>query len=142
MPKRKTQEGVNWKLLFLVVGLPVIALVILGQAVGWPQMIIGFCLFCGLFFLIKLVGRMRRHSTLMEKYGDEDLVKDIEQSYYWKGQTADQLRDALGDPDDIDEQVLKTKVKSVWKYDHRGGNRYGLRINLDDEVVVGWTQKD
>lgn len=132
----------NWKLLLLIIGLPIISLIFLGESIGWPAVVIGFCLLCGLLFLLKAIGKSRRHSALMEKYQDESLVKDIEQGYYWQGQTADQLRDALGDPVDIDEKVLKTKTKSVWKYNHQGANRYGLRINLDDAVVRGWDQKD
>ena len=142
MPRRKTRQGVNWKLLLVVFVLPVAVLMLVGQYVGWPQLIVGFCLLRGLFFLIKLIDKSRRHTALMQKYNDEALVKDIEQGYYWQGQTADQLRDAHGDPEDIDEKVLKTKIKSVWKYNHLGGNRYGLRINLDDAVVTGWDQKD
>ena len=142
MPSRKAQTDMNWKLLLLVFGLPIIGLMFLGEAVGWPAVVIGFGLLCGLLFVLKSIGKSRRHSTLMEKYQDESLVKDIEEGYYWQGQTADQLRDALGDPDDIDEKVLKTKTKSVWKYHHQGANRYGLRINLDDQVVRGWDQKD
>ncbi len=142
MPRRTAQQGVNWKLLLLVIGLPVIGLIVLGEYIGWPQLIIAFAIIIALFFLIKQISKSRRRSALMEKYGDEDLVRDIEDGYYWQGQTADQLRDALGDPEDVDEKVLKTKIKSVWKYNHLGGNRYGLRITLDDAVVTGWDQKD
>ncbi len=142
MPRPKIRRDINWKLLLLIIGLPVVGLVFLGEYVGWPQLLIGLGLFCGLLFLIKLINKSRRRAALMEKYGDKDLVKDIEQGYYWQGQTADQLKDALGEPEDIDVKVLKTKTKSVWKYNHLGGNRYGLRINLDDAVVIGWDQKD
>ena len=142
MPRRKTQQGANWKLILLILSLPVIGLIFLAESVGWVVVLLGIFLLCELIFLVKWINKSRRHSTLMEKYQDESLVSDIEQGYYWQGQTADQLRDALGDPDDIDEKVLKTKTKSVWKYHHQGANRYGLRINLDDGVVRGWDQKD
>ena len=37
--------------------------------------------------------------------------------------------------------MLKTKVKEVWKYKPTGKNRYGLKITLDDGVVVGWEER-
>ena len=60
---------------------------------------------------------------------------------FWQGQTAEQLIDSLGRPEDIDQKILKTKKKEIWKYNHQGGNRYGLRITLDNDHVVGWDQK-
>jgi hypothetical protein len=36
---------------------------------------------------------------------------------------------------------LKTKRKAVWKYAHRGGNRYGLRITVENNAVVGWDER-
>lgn len=78
---------------------------------------------------------------LTMKYKNETLVDDLLDERFWRGQTAEQLRDALGEPLDIDQTVLKTKVKEVWKYEQKGKNRYGLRIRLEDGIVVGWTQK-
>lgn len=86
---------------------------------------------------IMLAKRMR----LTMKYKDEALVQDLLDEMFWQGQTAEQLRDALGEPLDIDQRVLKTKVKEVWKYEQTGKNRYGLKITLDDGVVVSWDQK-
>lgn len=60
----------------------------------------------------------------------------------WVGETADQLRDSLGEPESVDQKVLKTKIKEVWKYGHQGGNRYKYRVNLDDNIVVGWDAKE
>jgi len=142
MPRRKTQQGINWKLLILIIALPIAGLVLIAEYIGWTLLIIGIALIIGLIFMIRQIGISRRRSALVDKYGDEELVRDIEQGYYWQGQTAEQLRDALGDPDDIDEKVLKTKIKSVWKYYPQGVNRYGLRVKLDDAVVTGWDQKD
>jgi len=75
------------------------------------------------------------------KYQDEKLVEDLLDETFWQGQTAEQLRDSLGEPLDIDQRVLKTKVKEVWKYEQTGKNRYALKITLDDGVVVSWDQK-
>lgn len=78
---------------------------------------------------------------LREKYKDETLVDRILSGEFWQGQTAEQLRDTLGTPLDTDSDVLKTKIKEVWKYRQFGVNRYGLRIKLENDVVVGWEEK-
>jgi len=75
------------------------------------------------------------------KYQDEKLIENLLDEKFWRGQTAEQLRDSLGEPLDIDQKALKTKVKEVWKYEQTGKNRYGLKIKLEDGVVVGWDQK-
>ena len=89
------------------------------------------------FLTYALAKRVR----LMMKYKNDALVESLMQELFWRGQTADQLRDSLGEPLDIDQKVLKTKLKEVWKYQELGKNRYALKITLDDGVVVGWDQK-
>lgn len=93
----------------------------------------------GVFALITALLAKRMRLTL--KYKDEDLVDELLNETFWQGQTAEQLRDSLGEPLDIDQKVLKTKVKEVWKYEKTGKNRYRLKVTLDDGVVVGWDQK-
>jgi len=95
----------------------------------------------GLYFWHKHSQRQKRLSFLRAKYHDEELVQKIDQSYFWAGQTQEQLLDSLGQPVDIDQKLLKTKTKEIWKYNHRGSNRYGLRITLEDGIVVEWDKK-
>lgn len=83
----------------------------------------------------------QRVAYLLEKYGDESIVSSILSGDIWQGQTADQVRDTLGEPIDTDSDVLKTKVKEVWKYRQFGVNRYGLRVKLENDLVVGWEEK-
>ena len=61
--------------------------------------------------------------------------------HFWQGQTEEQLLDSLGKPKDIDQKVLKTKTKEIWKYNETGKNRYALKITLENGKVVGWDQK-
>jgi hypothetical protein len=61
---------------------------------------------------------------------------------FWQGQSKEQLLDSLGRPADIDQKVMKTKVKEIWKYNQMGVNRFGLRISIENNVVIGWDQKD
>jgi hypothetical protein len=84
-------------------------------------------------------GRARRNA-LLEKY-DEATAERILRGEVWQGQTAEQLADSMGSPVDVDQKVLKTKTKEVWKYGHRGGNRYAVKIMLENGYVVGWDEK-
>jgi hypothetical protein len=88
-----------------------------------------------------MIMKKLRFSRLFKKYQNEDLVNKIMKRTLWQGQTAEQVIDALGKPKDIDQKVLKTKTKEVWKYFPSGRRRYGLRITLDNGNVVGWDEK-
>lgn len=82
-----------------------------------------------------------RKNAIYDKYGHTEIASRIIAGSIWQGQTAEQLRDARGRPADIDEKVLKTKTKETWKYVPRGGNRYGLRITVENGIVVGWDER-
>jgi hypothetical protein len=84
---------------------------------------------------------LAKRARLMMKCKDEELIERLMKESFWVGQTKEQLIDSLGEPLDVIQKVLKTKVKEVWKYEQTGKNRYGLKITLDDGVVVGWHQK-
>ena len=94
-----------------------------------------------IYFFYKQSQTAQRLEYLRNKYQDEDTVQRIVQGYMWEGQRADQVIDSLGKPEAVDNKLLKTKKKEVWKYGHQGANRYRLRITLDDDVVVGWDKK-
>lgn len=78
-----------------------------------------------------------RWEHLAARFGP-DAATGIMQGQFWQGMTAEMVMESLGRPQDVDEKVLKTKVKHTYKYRSLGANRYGLRIFLDDGVVVGW----
>ena len=101
----------------------------------------GLAVVAVLVFLFARWALAQRRKHLIERYGDAEIAERIMKGVYWKGQTAEQLRDALGKPADIDQTVLKTKVKEVWKYQPTGKRRYAVKITLDDGVVVGWEDK-
>lgn len=87
--------------------------------------------------------RKARIVYLMSRHGsDTDLVARIDAGELWIGQTAEQLRDSYGEPEDIDEKVMKTRRREIWKYDQVGANRYSTKITLDDGIVVRWDKKD
>ncbi len=94
-----------------------------------------------LVIFIALSAMLARRMRLTLKYKDEQLVEDLLDETFWQGQTEEQLRDSLGEPLDIDQKVLKTKTKEIWKYQQTGKNRYALKITLENGVVVAWDQK-
>ena len=87
------------------------------------------------------VKRAERLAYLTKKYKDQHLVDKLMNRQFWQGQTSEQLLDSLGKPADIDNKVLKTKKKEIWKYDQDGRNRYCLRVILENDTVVGWDQR-
>lgn len=86
--------------------------------------------------------KKKRREELLAKYADLEVVEKIMQRTVWQGETQEQLRDSLGQPVSIDERVLKSKKRETWKYHKRGHNRFGLRIVVENGLVVGWDQKD
>jgi len=111
------------------------------ESVGFVVPAVVLAVIIGAVWLHKVVKKERRLSYLREKYGDEEIAQNMMNQNIWQGQTAGQLLDSIGQPEDIDNKVLKTKKKEIWKYQNRGGNRYGLRITLENDEVVGWDQK-
>lgn len=94
------------------------------------------------FAWLKYNQKQKRIAYLRDKYGDEAIVQRILERIPWQGQTAEQLRDSVGSPVSIDNKVMATRKREVWKYKPSGRNRYALRITLDDDVVIGWDQKN
>lgn len=83
-----------------------------------------------------------RRAALLAKYHDPKIVDMIMRQMFWQGQSQEQLLESLGRPADVDQKVMKTKVKEIWKYNQTGANRFGLRITIENSVVIGWDQKD
>lgn len=136
----------------IIVGLPLYGIYKFGETIGWGWFAGGTAIVGAGYFWTKsrnekarqaelLRQEQERRAELLKKYGDEKIVQAIMNRSYWQGQTSEQLRDSLGHPADIDEKVLKTKKKEVWKYHPMGGNRFGLRITLEQNQVVGWDEK-
>lgn len=90
---------------------------------------------------IAFVMNAMRRDALMKKYGDKDLVDRLMRRMIWEGQTAEQLVDSVGRPVEIDEKVMKSKTRETWKYHQRSRTRFGLRVTVEDGIVVGWDKK-
>ena len=87
------------------------------------------------------LARKAREDRIYQKYGHNEIAERIIKGTIWVGETSEQLMDSLGNPIDIDESVLKTKKKEVWKYCQKSANRFGYRIKLENSIVVGWDEK-
>lgn len=89
----------------------------------------------------RLRAQALRRQRIYDKYGHTEDAERIIAQRVWVGETAEQLRDSIGAPEDIDEKVLKTKRKEVWKYDRKTATRFGLKFTLENGIVVGWDEK-
>ncbi|OJY42549.1 MAG: hypothetical protein BGP08_18590 [Rhizobiales bacterium 64-17] len=78
-----------------------------------------------------------RREKLVAKYG-EVIAEKIIARKVWQGMTSEQLIESWGQPEDLDEKVLKAKTKEIWKYGCNGKNRYRQRVYVENNEVVGW----
>ena len=86
----------------IVIGLPIYGLYKFGEEVGWGSIAAGTtAAIIGLLLLRAALKSVRRR-RLMEKYADEKVVSWIMNHSFWQGQTAEQLRESLGNPVDVD----------------------------------------
>ena len=94
-----------------------------------------------LVFVARSLARNSRYARLMAKYGDDKLVQALLTQTIWQGMTTDQLRDSWGEPVAIEQRVMKTKVREVYKYKPLGKNRFRDKVTLEDGIITGWDQK-
>lgn len=82
-----------------------------------------------------------RTAYLKQKYNNIAIVQAILDGKIWETMTEEQLIDSIGKPEAIDHKQMKQKYRDVWKYQHRGGNRYHLRVTVENGLVIGWDSK-
>ena len=136
--KKSESAALGW---LIAIGLPIYGISKVGEMVGWIQIVIALAVIVGLVFWYKENEKKKRRAALMKKYQDRELVDSLMSRKFWQGQSSEQLLDSLGQPADIDQKIMKTRKREIWKYHHQGANRYGLRITLDNDEVAGWDQK-
>lgn len=141
MAQKVTKAESTLIAVLVIISLPILGFSKLYESVGWVPPTIAVFAVIVLVLLFKYAKRQRRLSYLRNKYQDEALVQRIYKEYFWENQSAEQLRDSLGPPAAIDNKLLKTKTREIWKYNHQGANRYSLRITVENGYVSGWDQK-
>ena len=142
MARRKSKNDAALIGLAILIGIPIFIVSKITDTIGGTALVIGMGLIIAAIVFYFVQKRANRLAYLRAKYGDENIVQRIMRRNYWQGQTAEQLRDSLGNPSAVDKNLLKTRKREVWKYQPAGVNRYRLRITLDDDVVVGYGHKD
>ena len=141
MGKRMTKAESQLVGVLFIIGLIVVGFMKLFESIGYVIPIVVVVVIIAGYIYYKKKKHRERVEYLTKKYTDPQIVDKILEGTVWQGQTAVQLKDTLGEPAGIDQKVLKTKKKEIWKYGHQGGNRYNLRITLDDDVVIGWDDR-
>lgn len=141
MPRRMTRKQTELLMLLIIIGSIVGGVVKFFEVVGYALPIIAVTIISFLYWWYNESKKKQRLLYLREKYRNEEIVQKIFNQYIWQGQTAEQVIDALDQPVEVDNKVLKTKKKEIWKYGHEGANRFNVRITLENDVVVGWDKK-
>ena len=135
---------VGWKIAGVVVA-GALGLRLLGAIAG-PERASSILIFGGIVLVILLPGILRRRAArqrravLAERFGPQ-IADAIMRRQVWQGQTEEMLLESRGAPVDMDETVLKTKIKRVYKYDRVASNRFALKVMVENGVVVGWDDK-
>ena len=78
-----------------------------------------------------------RKEQLITRFGPETAQLIMDQQIF-RGMTKEMLEESWGQPDDLDEELIRSKKKQTWKYNQVGTNRYKNRVYLENGVVVGW----
>ena len=78
------------------------------------------------------------YEKLLARYNHAEIAHRIMNKEFWQGQTKDQLKDSLGPPVDTTTEILRSKTREIWKYNQKTKNQFGLKITLENNVVVGW----
>jgi hypothetical protein len=115
---------------------------ILIAAIGACLLLAGIVAYAGLNSQRRKKAGEAHIAYLLNKYKKQEIVDRILNQEFWKGQTVEQLEDALGPADAVDRQVLKTKTKETWKYDEVKKGQFSTRIDIENGKVIGWSAKE
>jgi hypothetical protein len=120
----------------IVIGAVVFAVSKAVDSIGFTTTVVAAILVIVGMVWFKIAKRAKRLAYLRGKYGDESIVQHIMSKTLWQGETAEQVRDSIGMPSSMDNNLLKTRKREVWKYHPHGRGRYRLRVTLDNDVVI------
>lgn len=77
------------------------------------------------------------YDVLCERFGPADGARAFE-GRLRQGDSAEFVTAIFGLPVEIDEHVMKTKTKHVYKYDRLSARSFGFKVTLENGQVVGW----
>ena len=84
--------------------------------------------------------RQDRWVYLVGRFGDT-LARAIWDGILFQGMPEECLSEFLGVPEASDQKVMKDKSAATLKYRPIGKNRFGLRVYVENGLVVGWEEK-
>ena len=119
------------------------------DAIGW--IFSNFLLFLGLIIggvilwviiavKMSLKKDEEKKKMLIEKYGKEDGER-LAEGEMWIGMTSEQVLDALGQPDMVDQKQLVKCSREVFKWRVEGKRRIAYQITCDDGIVTAISDK-
>ena len=120
-----------------------LAIVVIGVAIATANHVhwaVGVAVFIGGLACLAEPSSKQRLASLTARFGAE-AAAHIMRKDIWQGATPEMIMQSIGQPVDIDEQVLKTKTKRTFKYCQTGKNKFALRVMFEDGVCVGWDDK-
>jgi hypothetical protein len=127
-------------LILLFVAAPVYGISQVLSVTGWVLPLLALAGIVALVVGVRAAKHRERVTSLRSKY-PEDIVQRILAGSVWHGQTEAQLIDALGRPAEVDQKVLKTLRREIWKYGRLSAKRFRLRVTIENGYVAGWDQK-
>ena len=136
MARRNTGKEFAGLGVLIVIGAVVSTISKVVDSIGFTTVVVAAILAIVGMVWLKFAKRAKRLAYLRGKYGDESVVQHIMSKTLWQGETAEQVRDSIGLPSSIDNNLLKTRKREVWKYHPHGRGRYRLRVTLDNDVVI------
>lgn len=136
MARRNTRKEFAGLGVLIVIGAVVSTISKVVDSIGFTTVVVAAILAIVGMVWLKFAKRAKRLAYLQGKYGDESVVQHIMSKTLWQGETAEQVRDSIGLPSSMDNNLLKTRKREVWKYHPHGRGRYRLRVTLDNDVVI------
>lgn len=97
------------------------------------------------YSVVKSQRRKRAHQAFVDELNAQYAPSTVDRILcheIWRGQTEKQLRYSRGEPDAVDQKILKTKTKEVWKYDEVRKGQFRVRVTLDNGRVVSWDERN
>jgi len=109
--KRMTNAEIQGIIWLIIIGIPIWLFFTIGESVGWIPIGVIAAVGVVVYILIQQHNKKQRLQYLRDKYQDEELVQKIFNGYFWQEQTDEQLIDAIGKPNAVDEKQPKQRRK-------------------------------
>ena len=103
--------------------------------------LIAFLVFLGLLLIVPFVLEAKRKRSLVKVDGVFEVDRAIIDRKLFEGMSQRQLHQAWGAPEEIATHPRRSKRKETWLYGGDGRGRFRDHVNVEDGIVVSWTQR-